>query len=157
MRIIQPLRLVSNPDAANRLGLHGIEVASTEVIRFVDEKQPYAFQRISFPPALLGPLKTASKSWTKAEPVSFVAVINALIPSGIASAVQEITAIECPADVAPILKCDVGKSVLLVRRMYVDFEGKAVELVASCYHPERYSYRIELERAPIANDRGSGL
>ena len=56
------------------------------------------------------------------------------------------TAKPAPADVAGMIGCAPGEPSLRVQRLYFDTRETPVQLAVSYYHPERYSYRIELRR-----------
>jgi DNA-binding GntR family transcriptional regulator len=38
--------------------------------------------------------------------------------------------------------------VLRIDRLYSDRSGRPVELAVSHFHPDRYSYRLEIRRSP---------
>jgi GntR family transcriptional regulator len=72
------------------------------------------------------------------------------------SALQNATAEAATADIARRLGCPAGLPVLRIDRLYRDRELKPLELAVNRFHPDRYSYRIQLRGrvGPSAQDRG---
>lgn len=64
----------------------------------------------------------------------------------ITSAEQTISATLADAQIAPLLGVDVGTPLLRVVRVVHDQNGRAVELLAALYRPDRYQMRMRLSR-----------
>ena len=71
-------------------------------------------------------------------------LVDRLIEHPIHSAVQDITAVAATADTAHRLGCQPGVPVLRIERLYRDRELLPVELAVNHFHPDRYSYRLQL-------------
>lgn len=71
----------------------------------------------------------------------------------VASAEQTISARLADAAVAPLLEVEVGTALLAVTRTVHDDTGRPVQLLHGLYRPDRYEYRMHLERSGGAEPR----
>jgi len=59
---------------------------------------------------------------------------------------QVITAVPAPPDIASQIECAEMQPVLQVERVHFDSEGRPVERCVNHFNPERYVYRLQLQR-----------
>ena len=64
----------------------------------------------------------------------------------VSSAQQTITAALADARVAPLLNVEVASPLLRIARIVCDQDDRAVEFIVGLYRPDRYQYRMMLNR-----------
>ena len=64
----------------------------------------------------------------------------------VSRAEQTLTATLADANVAPLLKLDIGAPLLRIRRIVYDQNDQPVEFITGLYRPDRYQYRMNLSR-----------
>ncbi len=64
----------------------------------------------------------------------------------VSRAEQTLTATLADANVAPLLKIDIGAPLLRIRRIVYDQNNQPVEFITGLYRPDRYQYRMNLSR-----------
>jgi len=62
----------------------------------------------------------------------------------------DIAAATVPAEQADLLEVDAGSAALLIRRRYLDGQGRVFEVSESCHPAPRFTYRLTLRRAETA-------
>jgi DNA-binding GntR family transcriptional regulator len=77
-------------------------------------------------------------------PFTLISLMDRASDRPIHSAAQNATAVAADADIAHRLGCAPGLPVLRIDRLYRDRELTPLELAVNHFHPDRYSYRIQL-------------
>jgi GntR family transcriptional regulator len=145
VELLRPISFEEDEGVARLLELPTPEVAVLVMRRHYDGL-PFALTRVYLSPGL-GKRLAEKDVFARTVPnATVIAAIEPLISHPIAGASQEVTAKPAPADVAGMIGCAPGEPSLRVQRLYFDTRETPVELAVSHYHPERYSYRIELRR-----------
>ena len=143
VELLRPVSVEEDEEATRLLGLPNREVSMLMMRRYHDGL-PFALTRVYLAPKL-GACLTEKNIFAHTIPnATVIATIEPLLPHPIAGANQEVTAVPAPADMADIIGYSPGEPCLRVQRLYFDTRGSPVELAVSHYHPERYTYRIEL-------------
>ena len=146
VELVRPISIEENEEAARLLRLPSPEV-SVLVLRRHYDGLPFALTRVYLAPDLGTQLAENNVFFGQSIPnATVIATIESLLDHPIAGASQDVTAEPVPADVASMIECAPGEPGLRVQRLYFDTRDTPVELAISHYHPERYSYRIELRR-----------
>ncbi|HVV93341.1 MAG TPA: GntR family transcriptional regulator [Hyphomicrobiales bacterium] len=138
---------VPPPAVAEALGLGpGERVQRSVRVRLVDG-QPFSYLTTSVPERI-------GISYSEADLASkpLLALIER---SGIqvARATQSIRATLAGPEVAEALGVEIGASLLAVRRLVVDRDGRGVEHLDALYRPDRYEFTLELERKGVRTAR----
>lgn len=145
VELIQPISTEENEQAARLLALPGPEVSVLVMRRYYDGL-PFALTRVYLAPEL-GKRLADDNAFAQSIPnATVIAAIEPLLDHPIAGASQDVTATPVPPNVAEKIQCSPGDAGLRVQRLYFDTRETPVELAISYYHPDRYSYRIELRR-----------
>jgi len=145
VELLRPVTFEEDEGVARLLGLPSPEV-SVLLMRRHYEGLPFARSRVYLDPELGTQLAENNVFAQSIPSATVIAAIEPLLDYPIAGASQEVTAEPAPADVAGMIGCAPGEPSLRVQRLYFDTRETPVELAVSHYHPERYSYRIELRR-----------
>ena len=148
LEVIEPFRTAVDVSSAARMRLRTDEVAWA-VCRRLNRDEPFCLTTFYLPPAL-GDLVASDPRIATAGARSKVTIIGLLeeaiaVPL-IAGATQSITASIADARTAELIGCSTGDPVLSVDRMYIDPDGRPVELAVSSFNVRRYSYRLEVRR-----------
>ena len=151
MEVLDGLRRRVDIEAASRLRLDGDVVYSVVLRRLhgpPGEGIPFGHSVIHLPPAVADVLSGSPHLASGA--VSTHTVIGLLeprLPVPIAEAAQSITVSAADDAAAAALGCGPGHPMLRVDRLYIDGEGRPVELAVSQFLPEQYTYRVTLRRS----------
>jgi GntR family transcriptional regulator len=102
----------------------------------------------TFVPADIG------RNWTR-EDMTTSSLSELLERSGVKVKLQQeqVTATLADTLLAERLRVGVGSPLLKIRRVAYDAKGRAVEIVTSCYPPDRYLYEVTLPRETSASPR----
>jgi GntR family transcriptional regulator len=144
-----PLEQRADVGAAGRLQLDSDQVV-TALFRRFHEGVPFGVTEVFLPPAI-GRALQARDVLTKAGATAtraIVGIVDELVPDGVAGAHQSITAVALPQALAALLERPADAPALRIDRLYVDVHGRPVELAVSHFDPDRYTYRVQLRRAP---------
>lgn len=142
MEVIEPVEVVTDAGAA-RLELLTEEVA-TLLVRRLYEGSPFVVTRIYLAPEVGEQMR--AEGWPAETDSTVIGTLDKFIPRPVAGVSQSITAEPLPEKLAGHIECEPGVCALHVERTYFDREGGAVEFATSFYHPDRYTYRLELRR-----------
>jgi GntR family transcriptional regulator len=143
MEVLTPLEMSEDPEAASRLALPSVRVA-TLMVRRLYEREPFVVTHIYLSPEV-GRLLQA-EGLPSDGTGTVIGTLERFIPLPVAAASQEVTATSAPASVSSLIGCKPGEAILHVERIYYDSGGTPVEFAVSHYNPRRYSYRLELRR-----------
>jgi GntR family transcriptional regulator len=148
LQILDPITRRENPHLAALLGLQFDDVIEVQ-FRRSHQGGAFCVTAVALPPwvgepLLNHPALTVAGSKSR---VTILGLLDNTLSSPISGAKQVATAVACPPEVAPVLECEVGAPVLTVTRTYFDADGRAVEHATNYFNPDRYSYRLQLQRA----------
>jgi GntR family transcriptional regulator len=146
--VIEPLRRTVHVSAASRLRLPSDTVHSVTFLRSHGET-PFGVSHIYLPPAI-GTALISNKELTKIgspTEITIIRRIEDLVSSPIAEAEQSITVARADPATTAVLGCPLQHPVLRIDRLYLDLDGRPVELSMSYFLPEHYTYRTNLRRS----------
>ncbi|HEV7941525.1 MAG TPA: GntR family transcriptional regulator [Solirubrobacteraceae bacterium] len=144
---IHPLSLRADVSAASRLQLDSDQVSSA-LFRRVHEGIAFGVTEVLLPPAV-GRELLARKVLAKTGEIAsraIVGIVDEIVADGVAGAHQSITAVPLSEEHAGMLGSLAGAPALRIDRLYVDVQGRPVELAVSHFDPGRYTYRVQLRR-----------
>ena len=75
---------------------------------------------------------------------TLISLVDRVSERPIYSAAQDATAVAADADIAHWLGCAPGRPVMRMDRLYRDRELTPLELAVNHFHPDRYSYRLQM-------------
>jgi DNA-binding GntR family transcriptional regulator len=145
MELVKPMELKAEPEAAAVLALPSKVVAALTLKRLY-EGVPFGVTRLYLSPEL-GQRLAESDALPERGPGTVIGTLEAFVDRPVAGVKQTITSVGMPEDVAALLEARPGEHSLRVERTYFDDRGAPVELAVTYYHPDRYSYRLELRRS----------
>lgn len=149
LQVLHPLTAAVDPTAAGRLRLSDDRVAKTTFLR-VHYGEAFSHTTVFLPPrvrAQLGDVEELASRGT-VSPVTLIGLLDRVLQTPIQSAEQSITVATASEEIAQSLGMQSGAPLLRIDRMYFDTAGEPVELAISHFHPDRYSYRVRLQRNP---------
>ena len=141
MKVLSPIEIGEDPEAASRLGLSGTEVAKLTVLRFY-KGSPLFVSHIRLPPEV-GRLMRA-EGLPLDGPGTVIGVVERFVSRPIAGVSVDITAVLAPEDVAALMDCDPGEPILSIERLFYDSDETPMEYAVSHYNPKQNSYRMEM-------------
>jgi DNA-binding GntR family transcriptional regulator len=147
--LVEPLTLRTDASAAGRLQLTTDQVMACTVRRY-HKGLAFSCTRVYLPVDIgraVASVKELAAVGGRSR-VTIIGLIERVAGVPISGAHQSIVAVPAPDDIAKLLDCDPGQPVLQIDRLYFDRNGKFVELAVSRFHPDRYSYRLEIRRSP---------
>jgi GntR family transcriptional regulator len=150
MEVIHPLAPVSDPDAAASLGLQ-FDVVLRVTYRRSHESVFFCHTEVSVPPRLLPILEDAPflKQPLSSSRETVLGLLDRQL--AITGTRQVITAVPAPVEIAAAIGCTELQPVLRVERVHFDVDGRPVERCVNHFNPERYVYRLQLQRQhPLA-------
>lgn len=144
MEILRPMELVRDEVAAAKLGLDSKVVASL-ALRRLYEGVPFGFTRISLPPKL-GQRLVEEGILPERGDGTVIGALEGFVSGGVEVVDQDVTTAPIPPEAAAHIGCEPGQHGLMTERIYFDAHNNPVELAVSHYNPDRYTYRIQLQR-----------
>ncbi|MEU7583998.1 GntR family transcriptional regulator [Streptomyces sp. NPDC041068] len=147
MRLVSPLRRMTDPDAAARLRLGCDRVDRVAFLR-LHEATPFCLTNVSLPPEV-GELLTGLPELTEKGPLlgsTVIGMLDGRLPHPIAQAEQSVTVTLADSAACEHLGCPPEHPLLRIDRLYVSTAGHPVELAISRFLPEHYTYRVRLRR-----------
>jgi DNA-binding GntR family transcriptional regulator len=160
MQVVEPLHVLASLDVADQLQAGGDMVMAMSFLR-LHEGAPFCFTRVHLPMELGRRLRELPELADLAEPgargrITVISLVERVSEHPIHSALQNATAEAATADMARRLGCGTGLPVLRIDRLYRDRELRPLELAVNHFNPDRYSYRLQLQRVdPDGADRGA--
>ena len=143
MKVLVPIEIGEDPEAASRLGLSTPEVAKITVLRSY-EGSPLFVSHICLPPEV-GRLMQAD-GLPLDGPGTVIGVVERFVSLPIAGVSLNITAAPAPAKVAALMDCEPGEAILCIERLFYDSDNTPMEFAVSHYNPRQNSYRMEMRR-----------
>ncbi|QIN80036.1 GntR family transcriptional regulator [Rubrobacter marinus] len=141
MKVLDPVAIVGDPEAASRLGLSTPEVAKLTVLRFY-KGSPLFVSHIRLPPEVGRRMR--EEGLPPEGPGTVIGAAERFIPLPIAGVSVDITAVLAPESTASLMDCEPGEPILCVERLFYDSEERPVEFAVSHYNPRQNSYRMEM-------------
>jgi DNA-binding GntR family transcriptional regulator len=148
MEIMQPLGLVTEPPIATKLALQFDDVYRVGFRRF-HEDLPFCFTYVYLPPRVaevLGSATFLTRAGARSRS-TIIGLLDRALPTHIAGSKQTVTAVAAPQTIAEWIDCDPSQPILRIERLHFDDDDRPVELCINYFHPERYSYRLQLRRS----------
>jgi GntR family transcriptional regulator len=148
MEIVEPLHVRASLEIANELAVEDDTVMAMSFIR-IHEGIPLCYTRVHVPLALGAELRELPELRELSEPglhsrTTIISLIEKIHPGSIQGAQQTITAEIASLDTAHRLNCEAGCPVLRIERLYCDQNQRPLELAINRFHPEHYSYRLQI-------------
>jgi GntR family transcriptional regulator len=147
--VVDPLTLRTDASAAGRLQLPTDQVMAGTFRRF-HKGLVFSCTRV-YTPVDIGRQLAAAKELTtvgKRSSVTVMSLIERLTGIPIAGAHQSIVAVPASPEFASLLECEPGQPILQIDRLYFDRNGNFLQLAVARFHPDRYSFRLEIRRSP---------
>jgi DNA-binding GntR family transcriptional regulator len=149
LEVLTPLERRADVAAAGRLRLPSDDVMVATFRRF-HESAVFCLSAVYLPLEIglaIAPVEFLARAGGRSRN-TIIDLVESEASVSIAGAHQSITATPLGYELAPLLDCVPGEPVLRMDRIYFDHTGNNVELSITHYNPRRYSYRLELLRAP---------
>ncbi len=163
LQVVEPLHVHASVEIAGELRAGEDTVMTTSFLRLHDGV-PFCYTRVHVPLDIGRKLRELPELAGLSEPgararFTVISLVDRVSDRRIDSAVQNATAVAATADIAHRLGCPPGLPVLRIDRLYRDRELAPLELAINHFHPDRYSYRIQLRGrvdpgGPGGPDRG---
>lgn len=141
MKVLDPIEIGEDPQAASNLGLSGTEVAKLTVLRFY-KGSPLFVSHIRLPPEV--GRRMQAEGLPLDGPGTVIGVVERLVSRPIGGVSVDITAVLAPEDVAALMDCDPGEPILSIERLFYDSDETPMEFAVSHYNPRQNSYRMEM-------------
>lgn len=146
MVVAERMVLRADPAMASRLELRSSAVAVLGIRRLFDGR-PFATTEVFLPPAL--GQRLLERGSLDGDSRTVLRAVVELLPSALGGVRQTITAVPADPLVAEHLGLAPEVPVLRAERLFFDSGEAPVEFSVTHYHPDRYSYLLEIR----ANDR----
>jgi DNA-binding GntR family transcriptional regulator len=148
LQVVEPLHVLASIELAGRLGTGDDAVMTTSFLRLHDGA-PFCYTQVHVPMEIGRRLRALPELDGLAEPgarapFTMISLVDRVSSHPIHSAVQNATAAAATAEIAHRLGCSPGLAVLHIDRLYRDRDLTPLEFAVSHFHPDRYSYRLEL-------------
>jgi GntR family transcriptional regulator len=148
MQVVEPLHVLASLEAAEQLGVADDTVMTMSFLRRHDSV-PFCYTRVHLPMRLGRRLRELPEMAALAEPgararLTVISLVERVSEHPIQGAQQNATAVAATADIARRLGCAAGLPVLRIDRLYRDRDLRPLELAVNHFHPDRYSYRLQL-------------
>jgi GntR family transcriptional regulator len=148
LQVVEPLHVLASVDIADQLQAGADTVMSMSFLRQHDGV-PFCYTRVYLPMEIGRRLRRLPEIAALAEPgtrarFTMISLMDRVSERAIHSAAQNTTAVAADADIAHRLGCAPGWPVLRIDRLYRDRDLEPLELAVNHFHPDRYSYRLQL-------------
>ena len=148
LQVVEPLHVLASVEVAGQLRVTDDTIMTTSFLRLHDGI-PFCYTRVHVPLEIGRRLRELPELTGLAEPGSrarftMISLVDRVSDRRIDSAVQNATATSATADIAHRLGCAPGLPVLRIDRLYRDRDLVPLELAINHFHPDRYSYRLQL-------------
>jgi DNA-binding GntR family transcriptional regulator len=148
LQVVEPLHVLASVETATELGISDDMVMTASFLRLHDGV-PFCYTRVHVPMEVGRKLQELPEMTGLAKPgararFTIISLVDRVSEHPIHSAAQNVTAVAASADIARRLGCPPAQPVLRIDRLYRDRELAPLELATTHFHPDRYSYRLEL-------------
>ena len=149
LEVIEPLSIETSSEEALVLGLQFDDVLHIGYRR-LHQDLAFCYTDVYLPPRMDRYLQDNQflKEKESRSRVTILGLLDQALPHPVAGAKQVVTAVTAPADVAQQIDCQEGEPILRIERVHFDAEGRPVEHCVNHFNPDRYSYRLQLQRLP---------
>ena len=146
--VVEPLHVLASVAVADRLQVPGDSVMAMSFLRLHDGV-PFCHTRVHVPLEIGRRLRDLPELGALTEPgdrarFTVISLVNQVSDRQIHNAVQNATAVAADPDTARQLGCPAGVPVLRIERLYCDRDLAPLELAINHFHPDRYSYRLQM-------------
>lgn len=151
LEVIEPLSVQIDPEVALLLGLQFDEVLHVGYRR-LHQGLPFCYTDVYLGPRMEEHLQAAPflKQKLARSHSTVLGLLDQVLPYPIVGAKQIITAVPAPTTVAIQLGCREAEPMLRIERIHFDADGRPIERCVNYFHPDRYAYRLQLHRQPVA-------
>ena len=148
LRVVEPLHVLASLVVADTLRVPEDSVMAMSFLRLHDGV-PFCFTRVHVPLQIGRRLRELPELRTLTEPgdrarFTVISLVDQVSDRQIHNAVQNATAVAADPDTARRLGCPPGAPVLRIERLYCDRDLVPLELAVNHFHPDRYSYRLQM-------------
>jgi GntR family transcriptional regulator len=148
LRVVEPLHVLASVAVADRLRVPEDSVMAMSFLRLHDGV-PFCHTRVHVPLEIGRRLRDLPELGALAEPgdrarFTVISLVDRVSDRQIHNAVQNATAVAADPDTARQLGCPPGVPVLRIERLYCDRDLVPLELAVNHFHPDRYSYRLQM-------------
>ncbi len=148
LRVVEPLHVLASVTAAEALRVPEDSVMAMSFLRLRDGI-PFCFTRVHLPLQIGRKLRELPELAALSEPgdrarFTVISLVDRVSGRQIHSAAQNATAVAADPDTARRLGCPAGAAVLRIERLYCDRDLVPLELAVNHFHPDRYSYRLQM-------------
>lgn len=148
MELVHPLQELADPEAAVALGLQ-FDIVGRLSYRRLSNEEPFAYTEVFVPPRLLSYLEGADFLFAAGSrsQATVLGILDRKLPSPIAGSREIVTAVAASLDVASHIGSEVGEPLLRVERTHFAGDDTPVERCVNWFNPDRYVYRLHLQRS----------
>jgi DNA-binding GntR family transcriptional regulator len=148
LRVVEPLHVLASVAAADALRVPEDSVMAMSFLRLHDGV-PFCYTRVHVPLDIGRRLRELPELEALTEPgdrarFTVISLVDQVSDRQIHNAVQNATAVAADPDTARRLGCPAGVPVLRIERLYSDRDLVPLELAVNHFHPDRYSYRLQM-------------
>jgi GntR family transcriptional regulator len=159
LRVVEPLHVLASLAVADTLRVPEDSVMAMSFLRLHDGV-PFCHTRVHVPLEIGRRLRELPELRALTEPgdsarFTVISLVDQVSDRQIHNAVQNATAVAADPDTARHLGCPPGVPVLRIERLYCDRDLVPLELAVNHFHPDRYSYRLQM-RGRVAHSGTSG-
>jgi GntR family transcriptional regulator len=148
LRVVEPLHVLASLAVADMLRVPEDSVMAMSFLRLHDGV-PFCYTRVHVPLEIGRRLRELPELRALTEPgdgarFTVISLVDQVSERQIHNAVQNATAVAADPDTARRLGCPAGVPVLRIERLYSDRDLVPLELAVNHFHPDRYSYRLQM-------------
>ena len=148
LRVVEPLHVLASLAVADTLRVPEDSVMAMSFLRLHDGA-PFCHTRVHVPLEIGRRLRELPELRALSEPgdsarFTVISLVDQVSDRQIHNAVQNATAVAADPDTARRLGCPPGVPVLRIERLYCDRDLMPLELAVNHFHPDRYSYRLQM-------------
>ncbi len=148
LRVVEPLHVLASLAVADTLRVAEDSVMAMSFLRLHDGL-PFCHTRVHVPLEIGRRLRELPELRALTEPgdgarFTVISLVDQVSDRQIHTAVQNATAVAADPDTARHLGCPPGVPVLRIERLYCDRDLVPLELGVNHFHPDRYSYRLQM-------------
>ena len=148
LRVVEPLHVLASVAVADTLRVPEDSVMAMSFLRLHDGV-PFCYTRVHVPLEIGRRLRELPELGALTEPgdrarFTVISLVDQVSDRQIHNAVQNATAVAADPDTARRLGCPAGVPVLRIERLYSDRDLVPLELAINHFHPDRYSYRLQM-------------
>ncbi len=148
LRVVEPLHVLASVAVADTLRVPEDSVMAMSFVRLHDGV-PFCYTRVHVPLEIGRRLRELPELGALTEPggrarFTVISLVDRVSDRQIQNAVQNATAVAADPDTGRRLGCPAGVPVLRIERLYCDRDLVPLELAINHFHPDRYSYRLQM-------------